>query len=373
MSLTINVLYEYDRSGEAHGCSHIRLLRPLSHPSVEAEIRLIPSKELSTERVDVVIVERGWKPDLGEQDAIQLVDEVRRRGAILIYTLDDNLLDLGLDEEGDPVAEAKLRAIRYFSREADGLIVSTPAIANRMAVLNSKVVIVPNALDERLFKPRARTTARSGSHADGAASGDTFIRIGYMGTLTHAHDLQILVEPLRKLLFRHADMVRFEILGVSSCQNRIKQIFGTALKFLEPAGGDHYVRFVDWFRKNVHWDIGLAPLSARSFNLYKSDIKYLDYGMMGIPGIFSNVGPYPATVRDRVTGMVVENDVDAWYQAMETLVQDEKLRRRLGANAFEHVVTERTLEARAVDWIRAINDIRLHGKLYKRMKEVNDE
>lgn len=365
MNLTINVLYEHDRSGEAHGCSYIRLLQPLSHPSVQTGLRLIPSRQLSKERVDVVIVERWWKPDLCEQDAIQLVAEVRRRGATLIYTLDDNLLDLGLDEEGDPVAEATLRATKYFIKAADGLIVSTPALGKRMAALNFKVVVVPNALDERLFKPRARAFALSGSRADGAAAGDSSIRIGYMGTLTHAHDLQMIVEPLRKLLFRYANRVRFEIVGVSSSQDRLKRIFGPAVKFLEPAGGANYERFVDWFRKNVHWDIGLAPLSARSFNRYKSDIKFLDYGVMGIPGIFSNVGPYPATVRDRITGVLVENDVEAWYQAMETLVQDDNLRRRLGACAFEHVVTERMLEARAVDWIRAINEIRLCGNLSK--------
>jgi len=373
MSVTINVLFEHDRAGEAHGCSHIRLLRPLSHPSVQTDVRLISSRQLPPDPVEVVIVERWWTPDLCEQDAIQLVAEVRRRGATLIYTLDDNLLDLGLDEEGDAVTEATLRATRYFIKAADGLIVSTPALGKRMAALNSKVVVVPNALDERLFKPQARTIARSGSCADGAAAGDSLIRIGYMGTLTHAHDLQIVVEPLRKLLFRYADRVRFEILGVSSGQDQIKRMFGPVVKFLEPAGGARYERFSHWLRANVHWDIGLAPLSARSFNRYKSDIKYLDYGVMGIPGIFSNVGPYPATVRSGVNGMVVENDVEEWYRAMEALVLDEDLRRRLAACAYEHVVTERTLDARAGDWIRAINDIRLHAKLSTKVREVKDE
>lgn len=373
MSVTINVLYEHDRAGEAHGCSHIRLLRPLSHPSVQTDVCLISSRQLSPEPVEVVIVERWWKPDLCEQDAIQLVAEVKRRGATLIYTLDDNLLDLGLDEEGDAVAEEKLRATRYFIKAADGLIVSTPALGKRMAALNSKVVVVPNALDERLFKTQARSIAQSGSRADGATAGDSLIRIGYMGTLTHTHDLQVIVEPLRKLLFRHADRVRFEILGVSASQGQIKRIFGPAVRFLEPAGGAYYERFVSWFRTNVQWDIGLAPLSTRSFNRYKSDIKYLDYGVMGIPGIFSNFGPYPATVRNGVNGMVVQNDADEWYRALEAMVLDEDLRRRLSACAYEHVVTERTLEVRAGDWIRAVNGIRLHSKLSTKVNEVSDE
>lgn len=361
ISLKVNVLYEHDRAGEAHGCSHIRLLRPLCHPSLSAAVQLIPSRQLSPEPAEVVIVERWWKPDLCEKDAIELVAEVRRREATLIYTLDDNLLDLGMEEEGDPVAEETLRATRYFLRVADGVIVSTPALAQRLSALNSRVVVVPNALDERLFKPAGRIVARMNPCSGRVNAGDNLIRIGYMGTLTHASDLHMIVEPLRKLLYRYADRVRFEIVGVSSEQGWIKKLFGSAVNFLEPSGGDHYELFATWFRSSVQWDVGLAPLSARSFNQYKSDMKYLDYGILGIPGIFSNVGPYPATVRSGMTGIVVENEVEAWYQAMEVLVQDEDLRRQLGARAFENVVTERTLVVRAGDWLRAINQIRLHG------------
>ncbi|MDO9571496.1 MAG: glycosyltransferase [Hydrogenophaga sp.] len=359
MSLTINVLFEHDRTGEAHGCSHIRLLRPLGHPSLAASVRLITSHQLAREPADVVIVERWWKPDLCEQDAIELVAEVRQRGATLIYTLDDNLLDLGLDEEGNSIAEETLRATRYFIRTAHGLIVSTPALAQRLSALNSRVIVLPNALDERLFKPKERDVVRPGSRPFSRAESDDFIRIGYMGTLTHAYDLKIIVEPLRKLLYHYADSVRLEIVGVSAEQERIKRLFGTAVKFLEPTDGAHYECFANWFRSNVHWDIGLAPLSSRQFNQYKSDIKYLDYGILGIPGIFSKIGPYPASVLNGVTGILVDNNVEAWYRAMEALVQDEDMRKQLGERAFKHVHTERTLEARAGDWIRAISEIRL--------------
>lgn len=373
MSLTVNVLYEHDREGNAHGCSHIRLFRPLSHPSVQRDVQLIPTSQLSPRSAEVVIVERWWKPDLSERDAIQLVAEIRRRRATLIYTLDDNLLDLGLDEEGDAVADDKLRATRYFARAADGVIVSTPALARRIAVLNPHVLVVPNALDEQLFLPPVRHVPQPASLADNADQNEKLIRIGYMGTLTHVHDLQMIVEPLRKLVFRHSERVRFEIVGVSSGHARIRKIFGHAVRFLEPVGGDHYESFVNWFRSNARWDIGLAPLSGRSFNRYKSDIKYLDYGVMGIPGIFSNIGPYPAAVRNGVTGIIVENEVQAWYEAMEALVRDGALRRRMGASAFEHVVTDRMLEIRAVDWLRAINEIRLHPRHLMKMRRLSDE
>lgn len=357
MSLVVNVLYEHDHSGEPHGCSYIRLLRPLSHPSLNTDVRLIQSRQLSSELADVVIVERWWKPGLLEKDAIQLVNAVKQRGATLIYTLDDNLLDLGSDEQGDTVPDEKLRATRYFIRSADGLIVSTPELAQRLTAMNSMVIVVPNALDERLYANAARGIQRPTFHLSRADQNDNRIRIGYMGTLTHAFDLQIIIEPLRKLLNRYADRVRFELVGVSSEQELIKRLFGPAAHILQPTYGAHYEKFVSWFQSTARWDIGLAPLSARSFNRYKSDIKYLDYGILGIPGVFSKFGPYTETVRDGVTGMLVDNHADAWYNAMEKLVLKKDIRRQMGICAFEYTVNERILKLRANDWLGAINKI----------------
>ena len=360
MPLTINVLGEQDNESNYHCSAFIRLLSPLGHPSLSKEVNLVASLELAPIRANVVIVERSWKPSLCEQDAIELVSEVKRRGSTFIYTLDDNLLDLGLDEEGESVPEEKIRIMRHFIKSADGVIVSTPALARRIMLLNSKVVVVPNALDERLFKPNAVNDGHPINRQSVCDLSESKIIIGYMGTLTHTYDLFMILEPLRKLLFRYGDIVKFEVIGVSTRQQIIKKILGSNVDFLEPAGGANYENFVNWFRANAHWDFGLAPLSSRPFNLYKSDLKYLDYGVLGIPGVFSNVGPYAETIRHGITGLLVENNEEDWFGAMESLILDRELRRRLGSNAFEEVVTKRMLDSRAFDWLSAIEDIRLH-------------
>jgi glycosyltransferase involved in cell wall biosynthesis/ubiquinone/menaquinone biosynthesis C-methylase UbiE len=353
--MIINILFEHSGDGHPHGCSHIRLLRPLSHPSLQDRVRVIASRELAEESADVVIVERWWKPKLTESNAAQLVKKVRERGSIFIYTLDDNLLDLGLDEEGPPLAEELHRATRYFIREADGVLVSTPALKERLNHLNSNIFVIPNALDERLFHPEEAQSPivplpnRWPKRA--------YVTVGYMGTLTHAADLQLLIEPLRKLISHYREQVRFEIIGIDNNRQSLIDLFGRDVHFLTPGQHAQYKDFVEWYSTTAKWDIGLAPLTDRPFNRYKSDIKFLDYGALGIPGIFSNFGAYRDTVVHEKNGLLVNSDPDEWFDAMSRMVRDEKFRLELGCNAATYVASQRMLDTRAVCWYEAILSI----------------
>ena len=355
--MIVNILFEHDQQhGHPHGCSYIRLLRPLSHPSLQGMLVPIASTQLCDDDADVVILERWWKPNLSEEEAKQLVRTVKERGTTLIYTLDDNLLDLGLDEEGPSIPESILRITRHFIREAHGVIVSTHAIKDRLLSLNPNIIVIPNALDERLFLPdedgQMDTKAQTGQRIDRG-----FVTIGYMGTLTHGADLQLLVEPLRKLLTQHQERVRFEVIGVSNDHQMLRDFFGHDAHILNPGDASQYEQFAQWFRTSAQWDIGLAPLTDRPFNRYKSDIKFLDYGVLGIPGIFSDVGPYHDAVEHEKNGLLVKNDPKSWFDAMTRMVNDEELRQRLGSNVAAYVKTHRLLRTCASSWFDAIQSI----------------
>lgn len=122
MVLKIHVLFEHSADLRPHGCSHIRLLLPLTHPANEEAFIL--SHGTSYRSADVVIVERMWKSNISLNMAEELIDRIRRDNARFVYTIDDNLLDLKPEE---PLREGftteQLMAMRYFAREADGIIV----------------------------------------------------------------------------------------------------------------------------------------------------------------------------------------------------------------------------------------------------------
>jgi len=227
------------------------------------------------------------------------------------------------------------------------VIVSTPALAERLEHLRPGVLVVPNALDERLFGPAPEPAAWS-------APGVT---IGYMGTLTHEADLRMVLAPLRALLRRHAGRVRLELVG-GAAEDRLASLFeGLPLRQLHSRHDDAYPKFVPWMRQNLRWDVAIAPLEDDAFTRCKSDLKYLDYAALGIPGVFSDVRPYRDTVRHRETGLLAANDERAWADALEEIVSDAALRARLAAAAYAEVYGNRMLRMNAVRWREALGGI----------------
>jgi hypothetical protein len=87
------VLFERGVDGAPHGCGHVRLLRPLEHPKAAGALGWSAGHD-DDDRADVVVVERLWQPTVTIAAIETLIRHVRRREARLLYTIDDNLLDL---------------------------------------------------------------------------------------------------------------------------------------------------------------------------------------------------------------------------------------------------------------------------------------
>ena len=343
--MRIHLLYEHDVNGDPHGCSEIRLLRPLFHPSIVGRLQVSAGPALPREAVDAVVVERMWRPGFGLADAEWLLEEVTTRGAQLIYTLDDNLLDVHRERPwlGGPGAEQRM-AIALLAREAVGVMVSTAPLGARMGRLNRRVEVVPNALDERLFPPRAARTAT-----------EEGVTIGYMGTFSHRDDLMMVLEPLRAVLRRHRGRVRFQMLGISTDATLHRLFAGLPFEALDNSAFYRYPDFAAWMGSNLHWDLGIAPLEPSPLNYCKSDIKYLDYSLLGIPGLYSEGAAYGESVRHGVTGWRVPEGVQVWEAALEDALADGGVRRGIAAEAEREVRAGRTLKRCATAWVEAID------------------
>jgi processive 1,2-diacylglycerol beta-glucosyltransferase len=329
--------------GRPLGCTYIRLLRPLSHPSVAGDVTLAHGTRFPEGFApDVVIVERlpHAPPERALAEAERLVRDLAVRGIPYVYTTDDNLLDLNRDRpwESAPGEEARA-AVRLLARRAAGVVVSTEALRERMEKLNSTVVTIPNYLDERLFGPAA-----------GPQPANDPLVIGYMGTRTHDGDLRMILRPLRDLLGGARGRLRLELVGVADDASVAAYFEGLPASRLSPGVEETYPAFPGWMRRTLRWDFAMAPLVDDAFARCKSDLKYLDYAALGIPAVFSDVRPYRETVRHRETGLLVPNDPDAWAAALEEMVSDESLRTRLALAARDEVYATRMLATNARRW-----------------------
>lgn len=342
--IRIHILFEYGVNLRPHASASLRLIRPLTHPMLRDKVVVTAGRSLVDEAVDVVLVDRLWRPDIQPAMVDDLVNEVHRRGARLVYWFDDNFLLL----RGHAADEKRYReCFQLFLALSDGVIVSSSELKKTFEG-ERQVVFLPSALDERLIVLRQARRA----------AGDR-IRIGYMGTSTHDEDLRMVLPALRTVCNRYPDRIRLQFTGVLTRETleRIEELGGLPVEIINPSPVEsEYQAFLLWFTGEVRWDIGIAPLVNNEFNRFKSDIKFLDYTAAAIPGIYSDVPAYVGTVKNYVTGVLVDDSASAWTAALERLIEDEPLRLKLVDNASRYLYEERILAKCADLWLPAIQE-----------------
>lgn len=344
MKTRVHVLYESSGDRQPHGCSHIRLLRPLAHPSVKT-IDLSWGHDLPTFRVDVVVIERTWRSDITLETQAQLLQHLKYLKLPYIYSIDDNLLDL---PEDDGVIRSRgftrHQIVSRFARDAALVLVSSNALRARLAGLNGNIRVIPNCLDEQLFEQKLQYSPNAE-----VLKNRTPLVLGYMGTYSHLDDLLMIIEPLREFLHEYRDAVKLELIGIADAkliQNLFRDL--PVANVAIPSGMGEYTKFMQWMTNSVHWDFGIAPLVENAFNTCKSDLKFLDYAIHRIPGIFSATESYRHTVVHNRNGLLASNESD-WRTHLRAMT-DPMVRRRLAEEAQSYVIDERLLSKNAYLW-----------------------
>lgn len=347
-ALRLTVLAEIGDGDRPHASPYVRLIRPLSHPALAGELDLRFAVDYHGEPVDAVVVDRLWGPWVTRPSAADLLRRIRAAGARLIFTLDDNLLDRRQDGGHWPT-DADIAILEQLATEADGILVSTEPLAERMAPYNARIAIVPNALDERLVV--GGRLPRLGSAFDTEPP----VVIGWMGTRTHDADLAAIAPALHEVARRHGSRVRFECVGVLAQAESRDLLDGLNVHYVTPRPQElEYPLFMLWFTSRIRWDIGLAALADTPFTRGKSDLKSLDYAAIGAAGVYSDVPAYRAGVVHGETGWLAANHPAAWVAALDQLVTDAALRERLATAAARELYAHRTLARRAGDWLAAL-------------------
>lgn len=344
--LRIFVLYEYGSDLRPHGSSSLRLLRPLSHPRISQEVNLFSGSEYTGELVDIVIVDRLWKPEVSIDIVEHLAAIVRKANAKLIYSLDDNFFDIP-DDHVDKPAASKIAVVEYLLREADGILVTSPNLQNRIIEYNARIEVVPQALDERLllFRQPKETHFHYRSQK---------LVVGYMGTLTHDDDL-LMILPALKFIAEKYPQVEYQIIGAIGKSDTRYELRDLPMKYFSTGPGEEeYPLFMIWYTSGIDWDIALAPLQENAFNRSKSDIKFLDYCAIGASGVFSDLPPYHSSVKNGESGYLVSNDSESWINAIELLINKDDIRTQIARNASHYLYSQRTLFTCATLWLQAL-------------------
>lgn len=344
------VLYEYGYNWRPFGSAHIRLLRPLTHPSLHDKLEILSGTDFVDESFDAVVIDRLWRPDVSLPMARKLVEKIRKTRAKIIYSLDDNYFVIPADHVDRPSQE-RLDVVEFFLRQADAVWVTTEALKQDFVLLNEKTHVLEHALDERLLVPRS----------SGARSSVSISRpkvIGYMGTLTHDDDLLLVLPALQEICRQYPGQVVFEIIGAVGKPATLQLLQDLPLRFITPEAEEReYPLFMLWFTSRIRWDIAISPLKDTVFNRAKSDIKFLDYSAIATAGVFSPIPSYQAAIRHGETGWLAENRTEAWVQALDTLLTDDDLRLKIARNAYQGLHARRTLARCSTNWLNALSRV----------------
>jgi len=138
-----------------------------------------------------------------------------------------------------------------------------------------------------------------------------------------------------KLLAKYGERIEFYFLspaGMFSSKEGIKNEIGYT-----PLG--KYPKKL----KSLGFDIGLAPLCDNLFNRGKSANRYLEYSMLSIPTVASDIGSQFSEVIDGNNGLLAKNEED-WIKHLSYLIENEEARTSMGKCALDFVLKNYTAE-----------------------------
>ena len=206
--------------------------------------------------------------------------------------------------------------ITEYMRVADLCTCTHERLADEIYKYNTNVEILPNAL------PYGREQFQ-----DDKLDSD-MVRLFWSGSGTHAPDMDILRNPIKKINFPVKTVIAGYNLGEKHIWDRMIGVFTNGLK-LNPTIYD-YAGVTKYMGAYADSDISVIPLVDNKFNAMKSNLKVLETASKRNPAIVSNVHPY----KDMPVCYV--NNQKDWYYWIKLLTFDDAARIEYGQKLFEY-------------------------------------
>jgi glycosyltransferase involved in cell wall biosynthesis/tetratricopeptide (TPR) repeat protein len=275
---------------------------------------------------------------------VRAIEAARKAGQPTFYEIDDLMFDpekfpasfesYGGQVSHDIYASLVTGAVtlRHALSICDFAIASTTALAAVMAplTLRRRAFVHRNGLGkthERNFDP----------HEDQAGKE---LRLFYgSGTKAHNEDFTTeLVPGLLQLFAKHGDRIRLVIMGYLTLPESLAP-YAQRITRLEPIWD-----IEQYWNVLRGMSINLAVLTPGDVADCKSEIKWLEAAMMGVPSVVTATATYREVIRDGQTGILVTSPKQ-WFAAIDELVVSPAKRRSIGMRAREQALKTYSLQS----------------------------
>jgi glycosyltransferase involved in cell wall biosynthesis len=334
-------------SGEQHTPGHLYRVERFATAAAAAgaEITIVALEDLpyQGDKFDGVQIVFMWRVPWSDSVA-KIVNNARLQQAVVIFDIDDLMIDphIAKKEIIDGIRSLELeedQVQKFYERillslvNSDFGVAPTTFLAHRMRAYQKPVFIVPNGFDAgTLARSRLELRARRATPADG------IVRIGYAaGTRTHQRDFRVVAGAVARVLREHrqARLVLFQHDGVPVVSPNEFPVLNDVRDQIE---WRELVNLAELPRELARFSINLAPLEIENaFCEAKSELKFFEAALVEVPTIASPTETYRTAIRDKVTGLLADNEQE-WYETITSLLLDNLKRDRLGQSAYHDVL-----------------------------------
>lgn len=260
-------------------------------------------------RYDYVFVHREASP-LGPPVFEWLIAKVFRKK--LIFDFDDAIWLPNTSKQNAAVAWLKFhQKTAWICRWAYKISAGNDYLVNYAKQFNEQAYLNPTTIDTE--QHHNRTKVHCGRR----------VVLGWTGTHSTLKYLVDLLPVLQDLEKTQA----FELLVISDKAPDFQ------LKSLVFCPWDKTQEIEDL----LQMDIGLMPLKRDKWAEGKCGFKALQYMALGIPAVVSPVGVNQKIVQEGENGFVCDS-AESWQQAITKLIENQKLRQKMGAKARESII-----------------------------------
>ena len=310
---------------DREGCGEYRMIAPsralfragLLH--THETMRFMRPPELARIDPDTIVFQRQLQPD--QIETIRMMKATSR--AFRVFEIDDLITNLPIKSayRASIAGDIGLRMKEALAL-CDRLVVSTEPLARAYGKLCDEVRVVPNRLEGarwRGLEPGRRPAGKP--------------RVGWAGAVGHLGDLSLMASVLEATA-RTVDWVFFGM-----CPEALMPFVA---EFHEWVPLDAYPKKL----ASLDLDLAIAPLEYNPFNEGKSNLRLLEYGVLGYPVICTDIVPYQGALP--VTRL--KNRHRDWIKTILEMAADREACRRDGARLRDAVLAGWMMEDHLDEW-----------------------
>ncbi len=313
---------------DTSGCGHYRMIAPARALSKEgiaqawSSCLYFSNPELARVQLDSVILQRPFN----ERHKPIIRTYKKHSNAFIVYEIDDLLTNLPPKSVHHKEITADMIAnFKDGVALCDRFVVSTEYLKETYRELHDDIVVVPNYIDWELWKD-CRSLRNTSDKP----------RVGWVGGIGHTGDLEVLVDVVREL----AGEVDWIFMGM--CIDEFRPYAK------EVVSGVEFLKYPARMA-SLNLDLAVAPLEYHPFNEGKSNLRLLEYGILGIPVICTDILPY----QGEFPVCRVENRKDAWVAAIREHIHDHDELHNRGEALHDYVMKNWLLHDHLDQWLRA--------------------